>query len=162
MGWESQRISSSCGIGSLLRTDFLRCDKSNRKLRLKSFIVVFLAKGERRKAKGEIQSSPFRVRVTSTVRGSDPPFKFCSGLAGLCIGLYAFLLGEGSSKITFALLAVEFPLGWFFFAVFVLSSYPFSVARSAGPMPGLTGTQSNALIMMVRFVTLTLVYSSAP
>jgi len=73
-----------------------------------------------------------------------------TGLAGLCNGLHVLLLGEGSSKLTFVLLAIEFPLGWFFFAVFVLSSYPFTVARSAGPMPGLTDVQSNALIMMVR------------
>ncbi|CAL8466471.1 g6007 [Coccomyxa elongata] len=70
------------------------------------------------------------------------------GLAGLANSLYVLLLGIGSSAVTFVLLIVEGVLGWFFFSVFVLSSYPFMVARAAGPMPGLNDTQSNALIMM--------------
>ena len=54
--------------------------------------------------------------------------------------------------VTIVLLLIELPLGWFFFSVFVLSSYPFMVARAAAPMPGLTSTQSDAVIMMVRLV----------
>ncbi|BDA51145.1 hypothetical protein COCOBI_18-0200 [Coccomyxa sp. Obi] len=70
------------------------------------------------------------------------------GLAGLANSLYVLLLGIGVPAVTFVLLIVEGVLGWFFFSVFVLSSYPFMVARAAGPMPGLSDTQSNALIMM--------------
>jgi hypothetical protein len=81
---------------------------------------------------------------------------WCSaGLAGLANGLYVLLLGNGAAKVTFALLIIEGVLGWFFFSVFVLSSYPFMVARAAAPMPGLTGSQSNAVIMMVRTIHLT-------
>lgn len=71
------------------------------------------------------------------------------GLLILGNSLYAFLLGSGSPVVTLTLLAVECVLGWFYFSVFVLSSYPF-MARTQAPMPGLTGTQSKALIMMVR------------
>ena len=71
------------------------------------------------------------------------------GLAGLANALFVLLLGAGNSIVTLTLLAIEFALGWFFFSVFVLSAYPFMVARAVAPMPGLTGTQSNALIMMV-------------
>lgn len=72
-----------------------------------------------------------------------------TGLAGLANSLYVLLLGIGIPAVTFVLLIVEGVLGWFAFSVFVLSSYPFMVARAAGPMPGLSDTQSNALIMMV-------------
>lgn len=37
----------------------------------------------------------------------------------------------------------------FFFTSNVLAAYPFMVARSPQPMPGLNGVQSNAVIMMV-------------
>lgn len=59
------------------------------------------------------------------------------------------LLGNGIPVVTFILLIVEDVLGWFAFSVNVLSSYPFMVARAAAPMPGLSDTQSKALIMMV-------------
>lgn len=72
-----------------------------------------------------------------------------AGLLGLANGLTVLLLGNGVPMVTFALLIIEGVLGWFFFSVFVLSSYPFMVARAAGPMPGLTGIQSNAVTMMV-------------
>ena len=62
------------------------------------------------------------------------------------------LLGNGSVVVTIVLLLIELPLGWFFFSVFVLSSYPFMVARAAAPIPGLTVSQSDAVIMMVRLV----------
>ena len=77
-----------------------------------------------------------------------------AGLFGLANGLYVLLLGNGVATVTFVLLIVEGVLGWYFFSVFVLSSYPFMVARAAGPMPGLTKTQSNAVIMMVSSATL--------
>lgn len=63
--------------------------------------------------------------------------------------MYVLLLGIGVPAITFVLLIVEGVLGWFAFSVNVLSSYPFMVDRATGPMPGLTDTQSDALIMMV-------------
>ena len=72
-----------------------------------------------------------------------------AGLFGLANGLYVLLLGTGVATVTFVLVIIEGVLGWYFFSVFVLSSYPFMVARAAGPMPGLTKTQSNAVIMMV-------------
>lgn len=76
------------------------------------------------------------------------------GLAGLANGLFVLLSGTGSSIVTLVLLAIEFALGWFFFCVFVLSAYPFMVTRAMAPMPGLTDTQSNALIMMVSLYVL--------
>ena len=71
------------------------------------------------------------------------------GLFGLANGLYTLVMCKGHAAATWTQLACEFPLGWFFFSVFVLSSYPFMVTRAAAPMPGFTSEQSKAVIMMV-------------